>query len=225
MNLQRRENPHVLVKFGGCIMHRSRFALTVMLGMVLLLVPCAWAQENATIVGTVVDASSAVVPNAEITLTNTATSQVRTATTNTSGIYLFANVGVGQFTLSATAKGFQKYNKTDIVVNTAQTLKEDITLTVGSETQTVTVEADALTLQAETNEVSNLISGAQVTQLATNGRNVVSLAALGMGVSNNLPAFGGVNALTAANGLSFSGTLSQHNIYLLDGGELKDRAC
>ena len=193
-------------------MHRSRFALTVMLSMALLLVPCAWAQENATIVGTVVDASNAVVPNAEITLTNTATSQVRTATSNTSGIYLFANVGVGQFTLSATAKGFQKYTKTDIVVNTAQTLKEDITLTVGSEAQTVTVEADALQLQSETNEVSNLISGAQVTQLATNGRNVVSLAALGMGVSNNLPAFGGVNALTSANGISFNGTRvnSQH---------------
>jgi hypothetical protein len=196
-----------------------------MLSMVLLLIPCAWAQENATIVGTVVDASNAVIPNADITLTNTATSQVRTSTSNTSGIYLFANVGIGQFTLSAAAKGFQKYTKTDIVVNTAQTLKEDITLTVGSETQTVTVEADALALQAETNEVSNLITGDQVTQLATNGRNVVSLAALGMGVSNTLPAFGGVNALTAANGLSFSGTRSTHNIYLLDGGELNDRGC
>jgi hypothetical protein len=206
-------------------MHRSRFALTVMLGMVLLLVPCAWAQENATIVGTVVDSTGAVVPNAEITLTNTATSQERKATSNTSGIYLFANVGVGHFTMSAAAKGFQKFTRTDIVVNTDQTLKEDVTLAVGSETQTVTVEAEALQLQAETNEVSNLISGAQVTQLATNGRNVVSLAALGMGVSNNLPAFGGVNALTAANGISFNGTRVNHNIYLLDGGELNDRGC
>src|SRR5260370_8229717 len=116
-------------------MHRSRFALTVMLSMVLLLVPCAWAQENATIVGTVVDASSAVVPNAEITLTNTATSQVRTATTNTSGIYLFANVGVGQFTLSPPAKGVQKYNKTDIVVTTAQPLTDDLSLTLRREPQ------------------------------------------------------------------------------------------
>ncbi|HXC97037.1 MAG TPA: TonB-dependent receptor [Edaphobacter sp.] len=206
-------------------MRRSRFALVVLLSMVLMLVPCAWAQENATIVGTVVDASNAVVPNAEITLTNTATSQVRQATTNSDGIFSFVNVGVGRFTLSAAGKGFQKYTKTDIVVNTAQTLKEDISLTVGSEAQTVTVEADALALQAETNEVSTLISGAQVTQLATNGRNVVSLAALGMGVSNNLPAFGGVNALTSANGLSFSGTRVTHNIYLLDGGELNDRGC
>src|SRR5260370_9066546 len=140
-------------------------------------------------------------------------------------MYVFGNVGVGHFTLDAAATGFQKLTKTDIVVNTAQALKEDLTLTVGSETQTITVEANALALQAETNEVSNLITGDQVTQLATNGRNVVSLAALGMGVSNNLPAFGGVNALTSANGLSFSGTRSSHNIYLLDGGELNDRGC
>jgi hypothetical protein len=206
-------------------MRRSRFALTVLLGMALLLIPCAGAQENATIVGTVMDSTNAAVPNAEITLTNTATGQERNATSNSSGIYTFANVGVGHFTLNATAKGFQKYVKTDIVVNTDQTLKEDVNLTVGSEAQTVTVEADALQLQSETNEVSTLISGAQITQLATNGRNVVSLAALGMGVSNNLPAFGGVNALTSANGISFNGTRVNHNIYLLDGGELNDRGC
>jgi hypothetical protein len=206
-------------------MRRSRFAFTVMLSMALLLIPCAWAQENATITGTVMDATNAAVTNAEITLTNTATSQERKATSNSEGIFLFVNVGVGKFTLSTTAKGFQKYTKTDIMVNTAQTLKEEVILTVGSEAQTVTVEAEALVLQSETNEISNLISGAQVTQLATNGRNVVSLAALGMGVSNNLPAFGGVNALTSANGISFNGTRVNHNIYLLDGGELNDRGC
>jgi hypothetical protein len=145
---------------------------------------------------------------------------------NTSGIYLFANVGVGHFTLDATAPGFLKYTKTDIVVNTDQTLQENISLSVGSEGQTVTVRADALQVQSETSELSNLISGAQVTQLATNGRNVTSLAALGMGKSNNLSGqFGGVNALTSANGISFNGTRTTHNIYLLDGGELNDRGC
>ncbi len=206
-------------------MHRSRIALTVMLGVVLLLSVRGWAQENATVTGTTTDSTGAVVPNVTITLTNPDTGQVRKATTNTSGIYLFANVGVGRLTLSASATGFLKYTKTNIVVNTDQTLKEDINLTVGSEAQSVTVEADALQLQSETNELSNLISGAQVTQLATNGRNVVSLAALGLGVSNNLPSFGGVNALTSANGISFNGTRVNHNIYLLDGGELNDRGC
>jgi hypothetical protein len=61
--------------------------------------------------------------------------------------------------------------------------------------------------------------------LATNGRNVTALAALGLGVSNNLPPFSGVNALTSANGISFNGTRTSHNIYLLDGAEQNDRGC
>src|ERR1700730_5897150 len=114
-------------------MHRSRFASTVMLvtALALLLIPSAWAQENAIITGTVMDSTGAVVPNVEVTLTNPATGQVRKATTNTLGAYVFPSLGVGVYTLSATAQGFHKFIVTDIVVNTAQTLKEDITLTVG----------------------------------------------------------------------------------------------
>ena len=185
----------------------------------------AYAQENATITGTVKDSTGAVVPNVAISLTNTATSQVRQTTSNNDGIYAFPNLGVGHYTLSASVSGFQKFTRTGIVVNTDQTLKEDVELTVGSEGQTVTVQANALQVQSQTSELSTLITGAQVTQLATNGRNVTALAALGMGVSDNLPSFSGVLALTSANGISFNGTRTTHNIYLLDGGELNDRGC
>src|ERR1700761_8629877 len=206
-------------------MQRKLLLLVALSFAMILLAPSARAQENATITGTVTDSTGAVVPNVSLTLTNQATGLTRQETTNTSGLYLFANVGVGHFTLNATATGFRKFTRTDIVVNTDQTLKEDVSLTVGSEGQTVTVQADALQVQSETNELSTLITGAQVTQLATNGRNVTALAALGMGVSDTLPAFSGVNALTSANGISFNGTRSTHNIYLLDGGELNDRGC
>ena len=202
-----------------------KFLLLIGLALAMVLAPSARSQENATITGTVTDASGAAVPNVAITLTNQATSQVRQTVSNGNGIYSFGNVGVGRFTLSASVTGFQKFTRTDIVVNTAQTLKEDIGLTVGSEGQTVTVQANALQVQTETSEISNLISGAQVTQLATNGRNVTALATLGMGVSDTLPSFSGVLALTSANGISFNGTRSTHNIYLLDGGELNDRGC
>ncbi len=206
-------------------MHRSRLLLLALFSMALFLVPVVRAQENATITGTVTDSTGAVVPNVQVSLTNPATGQVRTAVSNTSGIYDFTNVGVGRFTISASATGFQTYTRTDISVNVDQTLKEDVTLTVGSAGQTVTVQADALQVQTETSELSTLITGEQVSQLATNGRNVTALAALGMGVSNNLPSFGGVNALTSANGISFNGTRVSHNIYMLDGGELNDRGC
>ncbi len=197
----------------------------VFIAMLLALAPAAWGQDNATITGTVTDASGSVVPNAAVSLTNPATGQTRDTVSNGVGAYRFANVGVGTYTLTGSANGFQKYTKTGIVVNVAQTLEENVILTVGSQAQTVTVEADALQVQSETSEVSTLISGQQVSQLATNGRNITSLAALGMGVANNLPAFGGVNALTSSNGISFNGTRQTHNIYLLDGAEQNDRGC
>ena len=204
---------------------RSLAVLFAFVAMLLLLATGAWGQDNASITGTVTDATGAVVANASISLTNTATGQVRQVTSNTDGAYLFPTVGVGRYTLEASMQGFQKYTKTDIVVHVDQTLKEDVSLKVGNTQETVSVEADALQVQSETNEVSSLISGQQVTQLATNGRNVTSLAALGMGKANNLPSYSGANALTSANGISFNGTRVTHNIYLLDGGELNDRGC
>jgi hypothetical protein len=207
------------------IMNYARFRLLSLLLLGFLLIPLAKAQDNATINGTVQDSTGAVVAKAEITLTNTATDQVRQVTSNEAGAYRFANVGVGHYTLSASSAGFEKYTKTDIVVNVAQTLEENVNLEVGTTGQTVTVQADALQIQSETSELSTLISGQQVTQLATNGRNLTALAALGMGVSNTLPDFNTVNANTSGNTISFNGTRANHNVYLLDGGELNDRGC
>ena len=191
----------------------------------LAFAPAARGQENATVTGTITDSSGAVVPNAKVELTNTATGVTRTVTSNSVGAYRFPNVGIGTFDLVVTASGFAKFTKTGIVVNVASTLEEDARLNVGSQAQTVTVAAQALQVQTETSEVSTLISGQQVRELSTNGRNIVQLAALGMGVSSSLPAFGGVAALTSASGISFNGTRNTHNIYLLDGGELNDRGC
>lgn len=204
---------------------RSIRTFFLLVAMLPFLAPAAWSQDNATITGTVADSTGAVIPNAALTLTNPATGQTRQTVSNGAGLYRFANLGVGTYTLAATAQGFQKFTRTGIVVNVAQTVEADASLTIGSAAQTVTVAADALQVQTETSEVSTLISGQQVEQLSTNGRNITSLAALGLGVSTQLPAFGGVNALTAANSISFNGTRSTHNIYMIDGGEQNDRGC
>jgi hypothetical protein len=196
-----------------------------LIAFALVAVPRGWAQDNASIAGTATDASGAVVPNASITLTHTGTGVARVATVNSVGAYRFGNIAAGSYTMDATAPGFQKFSAKGIVVNVAANLEQNVTFTVGSESQTVTVQADALQVQTETSEVSTLISGEQVRQLATNGRNVVQLAALGLGVSNNLPSFGGIDALTSANGISFNGQRTTHNVYLIDGGEQNDRGC
>ncbi|WP_446743629.1 carboxypeptidase regulatory-like domain-containing protein [Silvibacterium acidisoli] len=206
------------------MMYLQRRLICVLM-LMLGAIGVAAAQDNATVNGTIQDSTGAVIASAQIALTNAATGQVRSAVSNDVGAYRFANVGVGTYTLSALAPGFQKYTKTGIVVNVAQTLEENISLTVGTQGQTVTIQANALQVQSETSELSTLISGQQVTQLATNGRNMESLAALGMGVSNNLPDFNTVNANTSGNGISFNGTRANHNVYLLDGGEMNDRGC
>lgn len=198
--------------------------LAVVIALVALS-PRLLAQENATINGTVTDTTGAVIANAHLTLTNPATHQVRNEISNSVGEYRFASLGIGTYTLDVSAQGFQSYSKRGIVLNVAQTLEENIQLQVGNATQTVSVQANALQTQTETSEISTLISGQQVEQLSTNGRNVTALAALGLGVSNNLSQFSGVDALTSSNGISFNGTRSTHNVYLLDGAEQNDRGC
>ena len=219
--------PHLQEKTSA-VVYRRRFLFTVWCAALTSLLAFSLplrAQENATINGTVTDSSGAVVPSAQVALTDEATGQKRTATTNDVGAYRFAGLNHGTYTLTVNGTGFKTFTRTGIVLNVAQTLGEDAHLAVGSSSQTVTVQANALQVQTETSEVSTLINGQQVEQLSTNGRNVTQLAALGLGVSNQLPEFGGVDALTSANGLSFNGTRSTHNIYLVDGAEQNDRGC
>ena len=118
-----------------------------------------WAQDNATISGTVLDPSGAAMANVAVSITNIATGQVRETVSNSAGDYRFPNVGAGTYNLAASITGFQKYSKTGLVVHVAQTLEANVTLSVGSIQESVTVQADALQLQSETSEISSLISG------------------------------------------------------------------
>ncbi|HEX3986191.1 MAG TPA: TonB-dependent receptor [Acidobacteriaceae bacterium] len=183
----------------------------------------ARAQETSTINGTVTDPSGAVVPHAKVTLTNQETGSPQTTTTNSDGIYDMPGLAVGHYDLSVSAPGFTTYKKSGIVVDVAQSYREDAHLTVGGNNQTVTVQANTLQIQSETNEVSSLISGQQVRNIATNGRNITSLTTLGVGVSGNLPSFNGVAAQTSTATISFNGMRPDHNNFLIDGGEVYDR--
>jgi hypothetical protein len=197
--------------------------LSVLFGLFLIVSLSAKAQENAELLGNVTDQTGAVVANATVNLTNSATGETRTGATNGAGLYDFPALHIGTYSLKVTAPGFQAYESSGIVMNVGATVREDVKLAVGSSSTTVTVQANALHLQTDTNEVSNLITGAQLTQLATNGRNMVSLTTLGTGVSNNLNSFNGVTAQGSGFGLSFNGMRPDHNNWLIDGGEAYDR--
>ncbi|MGA2569490.1 MAG: carboxypeptidase-like regulatory domain-containing protein [Terracidiphilus sp.] len=185
----------------------------------------AFAQANSELTGIVTDPTGAVVAGAHLALTNQTTGFTYTTDSGPTGLYDFNGLNPSNYTLKVTAKNFKTAVKTDIVVNVSQTFRADIQLAVGAENQTVTVEADALTVQTDSNVVSTLISSQQISEIATNNRNFAALAALGLGVSsllpnNNIPmaGAGGSSFSISANGLRQS-----HNIWLIDGGESDDR--
>ncbi|MGH9620813.1 MAG: carboxypeptidase regulatory-like domain-containing protein [Bryobacteraceae bacterium] len=189
----------------------------------LLAVGTLFAQETATILGTVTDATGAVVPNAKVTITDTGTNTVRAVTTNQNGIYNAPDLNIGTYTVKAAAPGFKAYTKTGVVVNVSATVRVDIALQVGQSQQSVTVEANAIQVQTETSEQSTVITGQQISQIDTNGRNPVQLAALVPGAASTINGFNPPTALSSNNGISFNGQRSEHNIWRIDGSEAYDR--
>jgi hypothetical protein len=92
------------------------------------------------------------------------------------------------------------------------------------ESQTVTVEADALAVQADSNVVSTLITAEQISEIATENRsNFAALASLGLGVSSAIPDSNTPTAVGASFYISVNGLRQSHNIWLIDGGEADDR--
>ena len=183
----------------------------------------AFAQANSELTGIVTDTTGAVVPGASVVLTDPATAYTRATTSGSTGLYDFAGLNPGNYNLTVTAKGFKTYTQNGIVVNVSGTFRVDVKLTIGAESTTVTVEADALTVQTDSNVVSTLITSEDITSLATENRNIVNLAALGMGVSSQLPDNNSLGAFGANFSIEFNGLREAHNIWLIDGGESADR--
>ncbi|HEX4168108.1 MAG TPA: carboxypeptidase-like regulatory domain-containing protein, partial [Bryobacteraceae bacterium] len=205
-------------------MHRAICRDAVRLSLLFLLLGClALAQETASILGTVTDQSGAVVPNAKVTITSTGTGTSRIATSNQAGNYDVADLPIGAYSVKVDAPGFKAYQATQVTLNVNATLRVDAVLQIGQAQETVTVEANAVQVQVDTSEQSNVINGTQITRLDTNGRNPVQLATLVPGASGNLPDFNAPTALASSENISFNGQRSQHNVWRIDGGEAYDR--
>ncbi len=150
----------------------------------------AWAQgAGRTLLGTVTDPSGAVVPNVAITVTNTGTNQASHFTTNQSGEFVAPDLPIGHYVIVAEVAGFKKSEQKDIKLDVGARTRVDIKLEIGSTQESVTVEANAVALQTESGEISDVITGQQVSQLATNGRSIYSLATLTAGASSNMVDF------------------------------------
>jgi hypothetical protein len=124
--------------------------------------------DRGTITGTIVDPSGAVIPGATVTVVNAAT-QVRVESVSTStGNYTIPALPAGTYDLTVTKTGFSKFEQTGINIQVAVTTRVDVTLTVGTATQSVDVSADATMLKTESAEQSSTITGKTVNDLPIN---------------------------------------------------------
>jgi hypothetical protein len=204
-------------------MRQAKYRFILLPLFVLLACVIGFAQANSTVTGIVTDQTGAVVSGAQITLTDPATGETHKSVSGGTGLYDISGLNPANYNLKVTAKGFESYAQTGIGVTVSGTFRVDVKLTVGAESQTVTVEADALQVQADSNVVSTLISSEQISEIATENRNFAALAALGLGVSSALPDSNAPGGIAANFTLSANGLRESHNIWLIDGGEADDR--
>src|ERR1039457_4895210 len=202
--------------------HTLRLPLLLMLGIVLLST-AAYSQDTASLLGTVTDPSGSAVPNATVLITNTDTGIVRSTTTNTTGSFAARELSFGHYKVRVEVTGFKAYERTGITLNVNDTVRVDAPLQVGESKESVTVEANAVQVQSETNEVSKTITASEVADLATNGRNVIQLATLVPGAGSNIPDFDTPMAQTQNRAIQFNGQRSDHNDWIINGGEAYDR--
>ncbi|MGH9850523.1 MAG: carboxypeptidase regulatory-like domain-containing protein, partial [Blastocatellia bacterium] len=185
-------------------------AVCFLFAMLMLLSVSAIAQTGlGTVTGTAHDSQKAVVRNANVTLTNTATNITRKAITNEEGVYYFGSVPIGSYTLVIEATGFKKW-ESKVEVQVGQHAALEAELSVGSQQETVTVTDAASLVQTESAEVSDIKDYQRIRQLPLNGRNISALFDLTPGIE------GGGNA--RVNGLKV-GSLE----ITLDGVSLVDR--
>src|SRR6266404_5083770 len=202
----------------------NQFSLSraLLLCLLILGVTSQAFGQNATIVGTVTDSSGAAVANATITITHAETGKVFHLTSNADGQYVAPDLPIGHYSIKVEASGFKAAEQKGVVLQVGDRTRLDYQMAVGGASETVTVEANAVRVQTDSGEVSNVITDQQLAQISVNGRSIYQLAALTPGASSQINNF--VNTPVGGdNNVEFNGLRQNHNIYLLDGGEDDDR--
>ncbi|HKO20746.1 MAG TPA: carboxypeptidase regulatory-like domain-containing protein [Acidobacteriaceae bacterium] len=139
--------------------------------------------DTGALTGTVSDPTGAVIPEATVTITNSATGIVTKGITTSTGQYVFSSVAPGTYTLEVTKTGFGTYSASGIVVHIQQVPTVNVVLKPGSTTQTVTVSAATPLLQAQSAELNQTITGQEVNDLPLSSRDWTTLGQLSAGVT------------------------------------------
>ncbi len=199
-------------------MRRKTLIAVFIIGWLLSGAPALRAQRTeGTISGTVSDSSGAVIPNAQVMITNQQTGSKRTVTTNESGFYTATALDPGSYTITVKVAGFKTTSKAGILLHVADELVVPMVLEVGAPSETIEVTAAATLVETRSGEVSNTIGSQQMTELPLNGRSFVQLTLLVPGAAasdTENPRFTG---LLGGVDISMSGSPANSNAWLVDG--------
>lgn len=193
-----------------------------LLFLLLMGVAHVWGQSALSqISGTVRDPNGSLVPDARVTVTQTATGLVRTVNTGSEGAYALPSLPVGPYRMTVTKEGFTTYVQSGIVLQVDSHPEIDATLTVGSLAQQVEVQANANMVETQSTSVGQVVDQQRVVELPLNGRQATQLVFLagaatiaegGLNSNKNYPTV----TISVAGGTSSSVT------YNLDGGNHND---
>ncbi len=157
-------------------------ALLALIALLALAAPVSAQFETASIVGTVKDATGAVVPGAKVTLTNTATGVTAERVSDANGNYEFFTVRIGSYLITAEKAGFSIALVDNVQATVGARQRVDLSMAVGQLTETVQVSSRVILLQTDSSDRSQVITGAQTRALPLNGREYSALALLAPGV-------------------------------------------
>ena len=179
----------------------------------------AAAQEfRATVRGQVLDSSKGALPGATVSITNTETGEVATATTNTEGNYTLPFLRPGQYTLTVELSGFQKHTRSGMTLAVNETATINVALAVGGVSEEVTVSGESPLLETSNASRGTVIDSARIAELPLQSRSPMALAVLVAGVNYNAQA---VYLRPFDNGAlanwSMNGGATSNNEFLLDG--------
>jgi len=182
--------------------------------MALLFATYATAQQaTAKIVGTITDQQGAVVPGVKVTVTNTATNVSTETITDKGGFYQALDLPIGTYKIVARHEGFRAVEVTTAPLEINQSLRADLKLEVGAATEEVLVEAQASGVETINPTLGQSVTSRPIVNLPLNGRNVLSLALLQPGVTEDNP-----DDTSTTQGFNIGGGRTDSVTYLLDGG-------
>ncbi len=207
------------------ICSRSRWLAVA--GAMLIVASGLQAQvESGKVVGSVRDASGAVVADATVTITETQTNAERRTTSNSGGEYVVTELKPGTYTVKAEREGFKTAVEAAFKLDLNQVVRVDFTLVVGSVHEQVIVTAVEPQVESETSSIGQVIDESRVHQLPLNGRNFMTLAYLSPGVNIGPASTGSTGNVQQGdipenergNGsIQVNGLWATNNNYLLNG--------